>query len=72
MNWLARLKHQQHPEPDTTEPTKPVLVRLKGGFVGFVVPTLVLAEKTGFESATTPNPARRWSHSTANRGSAGL
>ncbi len=66
MNWLTRLKNQQHPEPDATKPTKPVLERLEGGFVGFVVPTLALAEKTRAESATTPDPDRWcWPHSTA-------
>lgn len=66
MNWLTRLKNQQHPEPDATKPTKPVLERLEGGFVGFVVPTLALAEKTRAESATTPDPDRWcWPHSSA-------
>lgn len=66
MNWLARLKRQQCPDWDATKPTKPVLERLEGGFVGFVAPTLAIAEKTEAGSATTPEPDRWcYPHSTA-------
>ena len=64
MNWLARLKNQQHPESDATKPTKPVLGVTKGGFVGFVVPTLAPTGKIGTELPHDPD-RWCWPHSTA-------
>lgn len=64
MNWLARLKKQNGPEPHPTKPTEP-------GFVGFVAPSPGHTQK--FEGAAppaandnTPDPDRDcWPHSSA-------
>ena len=67
MNWLARLKNQNGPEPHPTKPTKPT----KPGFVGFVVPFSGHTQK--FDEAAQPavddtasDPGRWcWPHSSA-------
>ena len=59
MNWLARLKKIEiAPEPDATEPTKPIHEPENRGFVGFVAPDMAHTPKTGADllAANDPEP----------------
>lgn len=66
MNWLARLKNQQHPETDPTKTTETLFVVSVGTPAGTF-------ENSGAESVAandaTPDPDRWcWPHSTAMNG----